>query len=69
MHRATEVQFGQLKIGLFHLSPFQAADMSYALKYSEFRDHFEFLYRVVAKCSVVSEGSIVSLFMLFELLS
>jgi len=69
MHRATEVQFGQLKIGLFHLNPFQAADMSYMIKYSEFRDHFVFLYRVLVKCSVVSEGSIASIFKLLELLS
>jgi thymidylate synthase ThyX len=68
MHSATEVQFGQLKIGRFHLSPFQAADMSFMIKCSEFRDHFVFLYRVVVKCSIVSEGDIASIFKLLELL-
>jgi len=43
--------------------------MSDMIKYSEFRDHFGFLYCVMVKCSVVSEGSITSIFKLLELLS
>jgi len=66
MHGLANVKF---KIGLFHLNRFQAADMSYMIKYSEFRDHFGFLYRVVVKYSVVSEGNMFSIFNLLELLS